>query len=242
MRWFLLASTLVTVAAPGAARAQVVSMQTGSAGGLHYQLLVAPNGCSASNPCQIVEYLHYLGGEGAVPDDLNRYFNTPTFWAAHPNTIVVAPQVNGSSDTNNWGGVQQGVSSNGQAAVDAVKQIEATFATAPDLVVVTGGSMGGIGTETLMEEFGPNGTSGQHIYAAGLAYDGAIYNSAPSAQRAALCGVPLIVQHGSADATVNPGPDQALAQTLSGCAGFQYVEVSGAGHGHGARAIPTGRS
>ena len=91
--------------------------------------------------------------------------------------------------------------------------------------------MGGIGTETLMEEFGPNGTSGQHIYAAGLAYDGAIYNSAPSAQRAALCGVPLIVQHGSADATVNPGPDQALARTLSGCAGFQYVEVSGAGHG-----------
>lgn len=218
-------------AAQSTGNAQSVQMQSGSAGGLNYQYLVGPGGCSTAAPCQIIEYLHYLGGESAVPSDLNQWFNTPAFWAAHPNTIVVAPQVNGSSDTNNWGGVQSGVSSNGQAAVAAVQQIEAQFATNPNTVVLTGGSMGGIGTEALMEEFGPKGTTGQHIYAAGLAFDGALYNSDPSTEKAALCGVPLTVQHGSADTTVNPGPDQQLAQALSGCAGFTYTEIPGAGHG-----------
>jgi endoglucanase len=230
MKRLLLASTFVTAIVPLVAQAQV-TMQSGSAGGLQYQLLVSPSGCSTSRPCQIVEYLHYLGGENAVGSDLNGYFNTPAFWAAHPNTIVIAPEISGSSDTNNWGGVQSGVSPNGQAAVDAVTQIEMQYATDPNSVVVTGGSMGGIGTEALLEEFGPHGTSGQHIYAAGLAYDGAVYNSDPATQTAALCGVPLIIQHGSADETVNPGPDQTLAQTLAGCFGFQYVQADGAGHG-----------
>jgi dienelactone hydrolase len=211
--------------------ASAAAIQTGSAGGLQYQYLVGPGGCSAANPCQVVEYLHYLGGESQVPADLNSYFNTDAFWSAHPNTIVVAPQVNGSADDNNWGGVQSGVSSNGQAAVSAVRQIEAQYPTNPNTVVLTGGSMGGIGTEALMEEFGPKGTTGDHVYAAGLAYDGAVYNSSPASQKSALCGVPLVVQHGTADSTVNPGPDNALAQTLSGCPGFQYVQVPGAGHG-----------
>lgn len=220
----------VLVALPLAAMAQQ-PMQSGSADGLQYQYLVSPGGCSAAAPCQIIEYLHFLGGESYVPDDLNTYFNTPAFWAAHPSTVVVAPQVNGSSDTNNWGGVQPGVSPNGQAAVAAVQQIETQIPTNPNSVVLTGGSMGGIGTEALMEEYGPKGTTGQHVYAAGVAYDGAIYNSDPATEKAALCGVPLIVQHGSADTTVLPTYDEQLAQTLSGCAGFQYVELPGAVHG-----------
>jgi dienelactone hydrolase len=211
--------------------ASAATIQTGAAGGLQYQYLVGPGGCSAASPCQVVEYLHYLGGESQVPADLQSYFNTDAFWSAHPNTIVVAPQVNGSADDNNWGGVQSGVSSNGQAAVAAVRQIEAQYPTNQNSVVLTGGSMGGIGTEALMEEFGPKGTTGDHVYAAGLAYDGAVYNSSPASQKAALCGVPLVVQHGTADSTVNPGPDNGLAQTLSGCPGFQYVQVPGAGHG-----------
>lgn len=211
--------------------ASASTIQTGSAGGLQYKYLIGPGGCSAANPCQVVEYLHFLGGESQVPADLKSYFDTPAFWAAHPNTIVVAPQVNGSTDDNNWGGVQYGISPNGQAAVDAVRQIEAQYHTNPNTVVLTGGSMGGIGTQALMEEFGPKGTTGQHVYAAGLAYDGAMYNTDPSSEKGSLCGVPLIVQHGTADSTVNPGPDNALAQVLSGCSGFQYVQVPNAGHG-----------
>lgn len=227
----LLALVLMLWAAVAPAQTMSRQIQSGEAGGLQFKYIVGPGGCTKSEPCQIVEYLHYLGGEGQVENDLNSYFNTPNFWGAHPNTIVVAPQVNGSSDTNNWGGVQAGVSDNGKAAVAAVKQIESQYATNPNTVVLTGGSMGGIGTEALMLAYGPNGSTGEHVYAAGLAIDGALYNSNSSQEKQALCGVSMTVQHGTADSTVNPGPDNKLAQTLSGCPGFNYVQVQGAGHG-----------
>lgn len=226
-RYALLATALLGYA--NVAHAQTVN--SGTIDGLKYQTLTSPDGCSAANPCQIITYLHYLGGESETPSDIQKYFNTPTFWAANPHTIVVAPMVNGSSSTNNWGGVQSGVSSNMQAAVDLVKQIETTVPTNPNSVVLTGGSMGGIGTEAGMEEFGPKGTTGQHVFASGLSYDGATYNIDTATAKAALCGVPFTMVHGTADTTVPYRYDQALAGALSGCAGFKFVPVSGATHG-----------
>jgi predicted peptidase len=212
MKRFLLASTMLTLA--GAAIAQTT--QTGAIGGLNYAKLTSPDGCSTASPCQIVTYLHYLGGEGATADDVQKYFNNTQFWSANPHTIVLAPMINGSSDTNNWGGVQGGVSPNMQAAVDLVKQTEATNPTNPNSVVVTGGSMGGIGTQSAMIEYGPQGTTGQHVFTAGLAYDGATYNVDSATQKSALCGVPLTLVHGTADTTVSPSPDQQMRKPCPG--------------------------
>src|SRR4051812_44643086 len=194
MKRVLLASTMLTLV--GAATAQTT--RTGAIDGLNYIQLMSPDGCSTASPCQIVTYLHYLGGESQTPQDVQSYFNNPAFWSANPHTIVLAPMVNGSSDTNNWGGVQGGVSPNMQAAADLVKQTEATNPTDPNSVVLTGGSMGGIGTQAGMEEFGPQGTTGQHVFTAGLAYDGAMYNTDPATEKSALCGVPLTIVHGTA--------------------------------------------
>lgn len=212
----------------GQALAQPVE-QSGSIGGLNYLLMTGS--CSASAPCQIVTYLHYLGGAPSTADDLRKYFG-PSFWAQNPNTVVLAPLIANSSATNNWGGVSEGVSPNMQAAVDLVKQVEATVPTNPNTVVVTGGSMGGIGTEAAMLQFGPKGTTGQHVFAAGLAYDGAIYpQSEIAAATTALCGVPFTMVHGAQDTTVPFGVDQSLASQLSGCAGFNFVPVAGVAHG-----------
>jgi endoglucanase len=220
MKRTLLLSTML--AAP-AAFAQTSG--SGSAGGLQYQTLTSPGGCSSATPCQIVEYLHYSGGQNNVAADIQTYFNNTAFWSAHPHTIVVAPQI----QTGDWGS-GGGVSPNMQAAVAAVKQIEATVPTMTNNVVLTGGSMGGIGTEAGMVAFGPKGTAQAGVFAAGLAYDGALYSDIPAA-RTALCGVPFTMVHGMADTTVLPGPDQALAQSLAGCQGFKFVPIDGAGHG-----------
>ncbi|MFL5252523.1 MAG: cellulase family glycosylhydrolase [Rhodopila sp.] len=91
--------------------------------------------------------------------------------------------------------------------------------------------MGGIGTQSAMIEYGPQGTTGQHVFTAGLAYDGATYNVDSATQKSALCGVPLTLVHGTADTTVSPSPDQQLAQTLSGCSGFNANWVQDATHG-----------
>lgn len=227
MRRFLMASTILAV--PFAAAAQTI--RTGTIDGLNYETMTSPDGCSTATPCQIVTYLHYLGGESATPSDLQTYFNNSQFWAANPHTIVVAPMVNGSSTTSNWGGVQAGVSPNMQAAVDLVKQVEATTPTNPNSVVVTGGSMGGIGTESAMIEYGPKGTTGQHVFTAGLSYDGATYNVDTATAKAALCGVPYTMVHGTADTTVPYSFDQSLAGALQGCSGFNFVPVQGATHG-----------
>lgn len=225
----LLTSALVLPGLSGGAAAQTIG--NGSIDGLKYETMTSPDGCSAASPCQIVTYLHYLGGEGPTPSDLQKYFNNSAFWAANPHTIILAPMVNGSSDTNNWGGVQEGMTSNMKAAIDLVKQIETSVPTNPNTVVVTGGSMGGIGTEAAMVEAGPKGTVDPGVFAAGLSYDGALYNSDAQAATTALCGVPYTMVHGATDTTVPHSFDDNLAGKLSSCAGFKYISVPGIGHG-----------
>ncbi len=225
MRRILLASVAMLV--PLAVRADI---ETGSAGGMPYLMLSAGT-CSTAKPCAVVEYLHWLGAsQQDVANDLNHYFNT-NWLASHPNTIVVAPLLADSSPTNNWGGVQDGVSQGLQGAVAVVKQIQSQFATDPGKVIVTGGSMGGLGTQSALVQFGPKGLTGQHVYSGGVSYDGADYVDSQAVIKQTLCGVPLIVQHGSADPSVPVAPDRTMAQTLKGCSGFEYTEIAGAGHG-----------
>ncbi len=226
MRKYLLASTLLTLAT--AAQAQTTG--SGTIGGLPYVTLTSPDGCSASSPCQIVEYLHPLGEQDKAPSQIQRYFNTQAFWSANPHTIVVAPMIPGSSSTNNWGDVSAGINNNMTAAVDLVQQIKATVPTTGQ-TTLTGGSMGAIGGEQLMSLYGPKGSQQAGIYDAGLFYDGAPYQISTDAMKSTLCGIPLTIVHGAADTTVSPVPDQNMAKTLSGCPGFTFISIPGMGHG-----------
>ena len=204
-----------------------------SAGGLNYVTLTSPDGCSTANPCQIVEYLHPLGEESKVPAQVQRYFNNcRVLGCTNPHTIVVAPMINGSSSsTNNWGGVSDGINGNMTAAVDAVKQIEATVPTNPSDVTLTGGSMGAIGGPKILTYFGPKGTQQPGVYSAGLFYDGAPYQISDSNAMATLCGMPLTTVHGTADTTVSPSGDQHLATVMAGCPGYSFVSIPGMTHG-----------
>jgi hypothetical protein len=162
MRKHLLATALL---APFAAHAQTSG--SGTIDGLPYVTLTSPDGCSAAAPCQILEYLHPLGEQDKAPAQIQRYFNTAAFWAANPHTIVVAPMIPGSSSTNNWGDVSAGINGNMTAAVNLVKQIEATVPTT-NRATLTGGSMGAIGGEQLMSMYGPKGSQEAGVYDAGL--------------------------------------------------------------------------
>jgi hypothetical protein len=68
------------------------------------------------------------------------------------------------------------------------------------------------------------------VFTAGLSYDG-LSNADLTTAKSALCGVPYTLVHGTADTTVDPGPDANLANALQGCSGFKYVPVQGATHG-----------
>jgi hypothetical protein len=221
-----LATTMLVWA--GAAHAQTTGR--GSIDGLPYVTLTSPGGCSATNPCQILEYLHPLGEQDKAPDQIQRYFNTTAFWSSNPHTIVVAPMIPGSSSTNNWGDVSAGINGNMSAAVDLVQQIKSTVPTTGQ-TTLTGGSMGAIGGEQLMSLYGPKGSQQAGVYDAGLFYDGAPYQISTSAMKSTLCGIPLTIVHGANDTTVSPSPDQSMAQTLSGCPGFTFISVPGMGHG-----------
>jgi aryl-phospho-beta-D-glucosidase BglC (GH1 family)/predicted esterase len=196
-----------------------------------YQIELPNDGCSQTSPCQVVTYFHFLGATPSdVTSDLQNYFGE-SFMAAHPHTIVVAPELLNSSATNNWGGVQPGVSSGMQQAVAIVQSVMSKYPTNSKDVIATGGSMGGYGTESALVNFGPNGLSGQHIFTGGVAYDGGDQIDSPEVLKKTLCGVPLSIQHGGADPTVPVQFDQRVVSALSGCANFSYTEIPGAGHG-----------
>lgn len=231
MRAFLLAATVLTAVQSPAHAAQ---MQSSTVGGMPYVALFPDGGCSAQALCSILTYLHYLGGASAAPGDVQRYFGTAAFQAAHPRTIVVAPLLDQSADpsgqTVNWGGFDPSVTAGQTSAVNVVKSIAQQYAVDPGRIYVTGGSMGGIGTLGMMADYGPNGRKGQ-LFAGGLAFDGSLSDAGSASARQALQGVPLTVVHGGADTTVNPGPDRELAKNLAGSPGFSYQEIPGAGHG-----------
>lgn len=217
----------------GSARAQ--TLQAGSVGGMPYQLLPARGGCSATTPCSVVLYLSYMDETASsTASDLRNYFGG-AFAAQNPHTIVVAPTITEPQSTDvNWGGYAPGTTTQQQQAVAVLRTIEQQYGGSVNAndVVVTGGSLGGDGTQSMLIQYGPNGETGQHIFSAGLSFDAALYTDASSpATRAALCGVPLMAVHGTADTNQSVTYDQALASNLSGCSHFSLQLVQGAGHG-----------
>lgn len=245
MRFALLATTVLVAA--GAAHAQ--SLQTGTIGGMPYYLLPASGGCSAATPCDVITYLGVQSeSAGAIANDVQNYFGG----SVGPHTIVIAPQESGSQDaTNNWGGYNSATTPEQAQMVAVVQGVEAQMGNTvnPAASVVTGGSLGGTGTQAALIAYGPKGQVQPGVFSAGVSFDAADWSAASDpSQVAALCGVPLTAVHGTADTNQSISFDQNLASAINGnpaCGNsFTLTPVQGAGHGTwgGPSGYPAGTS
>jgi hypothetical protein len=234
MRRFLLATTAL-MALAGTAQAQ--SLQSGSADGMPYVMLPASGGCSAATPCSVVTYLSYMDeAPSDTASDVQNYFGG-AFAQANPHTIVIAPEITEQQSTSvNWGGYD-GITSPQQAQmIQVVKSIEQSMGATvnPADSVVTGGSLGADGTQSSLIQCGPKGLdpSCKGTFSAGLSFDAATYAAAGNtADIQALCGVPLMAVHGTADTNQSVTYDENLNSQLASCGSFTFVPVQGAGHG-----------
>jgi hypothetical protein len=224
------------------------NIQSGTIDGMQYQTIMPNGGCTAANPCGVVTYLGYQ--DASYQDAtiaLQNYFAKSGLHA-----IVIAPTINGSQDYNvNWGGYAAIQTSQQAQMVAVVKGVETQMGSAVDPAnsVVTGGSLGGDGTQAALIACGPKGidASCAGTFSAGVSFDAATYAAAGNATDiAALCGVPLMAVHGTADTNQNVSYDQNLAKTINGnpaCNNsFNFVPVNGAGHGtwNGSSGYPAG--
>jgi hypothetical protein len=158
MRRTLLAST-VLAALPIAAHAQ--SIQSGTIGGMPYQVLMPSQPCTAQSPCGVVVYLGYQDASYQdATTALQNYFAGDTSLHA----IVIAPTITASQDyTTNWGGYAQINTPQQQQMVAVVQGVEAQMGNTVDPAnsVVTGGSLGGDGTQAALIAYGPRAQSSQ---------------------------------------------------------------------------------
>jgi hypothetical protein len=230
MRRMLRATTMLVWA--GVAHAQ--SLQSGTIGGMPYYLLPASGGCSAVTPCSIITYLGVQSeSAGAIANDLQNYFAENV----GPHTIVIAPQENGPQDaTTNWGGYNTLNTPEQQQMITVVQGVEAQMGNTvdPAASVVTGGSLGGTGTQAALVAAGPKGLTTPGVFSAGVSFDAALWTASP-AETAALCGVPLTAVHGVNDTNQSISFDQNLASAINSnpaCGNsFTLVPIQGAGHG-----------
>lgn len=210
-------------------------LQTNSLGGMTYYELPAAQGCSTSAPCNMVVLLHYMDEQsGDLQNDVQQYFGG-SFQQQNPHTIVVAPFISQPQDSDiDWGGYNSLTSPQQKQMVAIVQSVEQQNAGAFKTgdVVVTGGSLGGNGTLAALIEYGPKGQVQPGVFAAGASFDAALYNWASDpATKTALCGVPLLDTHGTADTEQPYQYSQDLANNLSGCQGYTLNPIQGAGHG-----------
>jgi hypothetical protein len=164
--------------------------------------------------------------------DVQNYFGG-AFAQANPHTIVVAPEITQmQSETVSWGGYVAGTTPEEQQAVAVVQSVEQQLGSSVNAkdVVVTGGSLGGDGTQAMLADYGPKGVVQPGVFDAGLSFDAAFYAATP-AQIQALCGVPLMAVHGTADTNQSVTYDENLNSQLASCGSFTFVPVQGAGHG-----------
>jgi hypothetical protein len=239
-RWQLKAGVaLVALLGAGAIQPALADVQTGDLGGMKYYMLPASGGCSAATPCSTVTYLSVQSeSDGATLNDLNNYFGNAQFQAANPHTVVIAPVENGPQDaTTNWGGYDTLQTPEQQQMVNIVKSVQQSLGAGanPSDSVVTGGSLGGTGTQAALVAYGPKGTVQPGVFSSGVSFDAALWtaNSDPS-EAAALCGVPLLAVHGTADTNQSITYDQNLQQSVSNACGgqtFTLDPIQGAGHG-----------
>src|ERR1700722_2991699 len=117
-----------------------------------YFMLPASGGCTAQTPCSVVTYLGVQReSSGAIASDVQNHF-FGAFAQANPHTIIIAPE-NGQQDaTINWDGYNTPATSEQAQMVGVVKGVEQQMGNTvnPADSVVTGGSLGGTGTQAAL--------------------------------------------------------------------------------------------
>jgi beta-glucanase (GH16 family) len=232
MRRTLLAATmLASLSVAGHAQ----TIQSGTIGGMPYQVLMPSTPCTSANPCGVVTYLGYQ--DASYQDATNGLQNYFAPYNLH--AIVIAPTITQSQDyTTNWGGYARINTPQQDQMVAVVQGVEAQMGNTvnPADSVVTGGSLGGDGTQAALIAYGPKGTVQPGVFSSGVSFDAATYAAAGNAQDiAALCGVPLMAVHGTDDTNQSVTYDQNLQSAIDSnpaCNNsFTFVPVQGAGHG-----------
>ena len=95
-------------AAPG-------TFEEASLNGMTYALL-KPHGYDGSKSYPIMLFLHQLQNDGAIPQQIQPWFNTAAFRKNHP-AFIVAPRCPSSGESSNWGGVSAASQGCGDSAV-----------------------------------------------------------------------------------------------------------------------------
>ncbi len=214
----VLVGFFLLVAALGAAQAQSyqygqISESYMTHGYMAYQYaLINYPGTSGKAPLLIFEHENsegdtcYSAGGGSgncnyVPGNEMPWLTSAWIARYCPTTtgcVVLIPYADQTSDpsgsTSNFGGYGDSpCTMNNELAVVAItQQFQSTYNLDPGRIYVTGGSLGGIGTDALLADYGVGtGTCGK-IFTGGLALSGALNRGAPTnAQIAQIEGGPF---------------------------------------------------
>lgn len=199
MKRYLFATAAIAVAG----QAQAADLQYGTIGGMPYVMLPASEGCSEQAPCSVVTYLSYMNEHSEATNNNVRDWFGGDFAKANPHTVIIAPKITQpNSESVSWGGFLPGTTPQQEQAVKVVQTIEQKMGNTvdPKKSVVTGGSLGGSGTESMLVHYGPKGLTQPGIFSAGLPFDGKLPGEANNpAAIEALKGVPMMAVHGTAD-------------------------------------------
>jgi predicted peptidase len=185
-------------------------------GGLQCMLFGAPT-LDASKKWPLVIYLHGKGNRVLTREHLGfaAACAKPANYAERP-CFILAPQC---PDENGWSGAI------GENVLKTVKDLMHSLPIDPDRVYLTGLSMGGFGTYSMLN-------TEPRLFAAGIPMAG----GADVAIARNLRRIPLWIFHGDKDETVSPESDRAMAKALEKLkAPAKYTEFPGAGHGIGGK-------
>lgn len=199
---------------------------------MRYAVLLPVN-FNPARKCAVLVWMHTNGsGNRAYPNsnavDMARiigadgWFNNPTFQARYPDTIVVCPACDQTTDFGgahlNFGGYGEINAANEQSLPLVAMEIVAKYNADPARLYAAGGSLGGHGSWGLALDHNAYNGKFSRTFAAFIPEAGMIVRSGVQPQNVLvqLHGVPIFAVHGAGDGTSPPGWDRGIWDLFSG--------------------------
>lgn len=236
---------------------------------MRYAVLL-PTGWAPGRKCPVLMWMHTNdSGNRAYPNGdvvamaqiigADGWFNTAAFQAKYPNTIVVCPACDQTTDSGgtlvNFGGYGPVNAANEQSLVLIAAEVVAKYGGDSARVYGAGGSLGGICAWGLAIDH--NAVNGQisRTFAAVVAEAGMLVRDGvtPASVLAQIQTVPIFAVHGISDTTSPLTWDRAVWDSLSGgkprpgapgaragTSAFWYLEDATLGHDVWDTYTPTG--